>query len=86
MVNAIHCNYGQLMQYTKVTQETHKHSKQENKAVEDPRKRENIHARVADVGGTPERSGSSRKERTSNIRYFVAKVSIVAICVLFEGL
>ena len=32
----------------------------------------------------PERSGSSPKGRTSNIRYFVAKLSIVAIYALFE--
>ena len=31
----------------------------------------------------PERSGSSTKGRTSNIRYFVAKPSIVAIYALF---
>ena len=34
----------------------------------------------------PERSGSSTKGRTSNIRYFVAKPSIVAIYALFERL
>ena len=32
----------------------------------------------------PERSGSSPKGRTPNIRYFVAKLSIVAIYALFE--
>ena len=34
----------------------------------------------------PERSGSSTKGRTSNIRYFVAKPSIVAIYAFFERL
>ena len=33
-----------------------------------------------------ERSGSSTKGRTPNIRYFVAKLSIVAIYALFERL
>ena len=33
-----------------------------------------------------ERSGSFRKGRTPNIRYFVTKLSIVAIYVLFERL
>ena len=33
-----------------------------------------------------ERSGSSTKGRTPNIRYFVAKLSIVAIYELFERL
>ena len=33
-----------------------------------------------------ERSGTSTKGRTPNIRYFVAKLSIVAIYVLFERL
>ena len=44
--------------------------------------------RVAEVEGAalPERSGSSTKGRTSNIRYFVAKPSIVAIHALFEKL
>ena len=32
----------------------------------------------------PERSGSSPKGRTPNIRYFVAKLSIVAIYALYE--
>ena len=44
--------------------------------------------RVADVAraALTERSGSSTKGRTPNIRYFVAKLSIVAIYALFERL
>ena len=44
--------------------------------------------RVADVAraALTERSGSSAKGRTPNIRYFVAKLSIVAIYTLFERL
>ena len=44
--------------------------------------------RVADVAraALTERSGSSTKGRTPNIRYFVAKPSIVAIYALFERL
>ena len=48
-------------------------------------------ARVAKCWGNagtafPERSGSFTKGRTPNIRYFVAKLSIVAIYALFERL
>ena len=44
--------------------------------------------RVADVAraALTERSGSSTKGRTPNIRYFVAKLSNVAIYALFERL
>ena len=44
--------------------------------------------RVADVAraALTERSGSSTKGRTPNIRYVVAKLCIVAIYVLFERL
>ena len=44
--------------------------------------------RVADVAraALTERSGSSTKGRTPNIRYFVAKLSIVAMYALFERL
>ena len=44
--------------------------------------------RVADVAraALTERSGSSTKGRSPNIRYFVAKLSIVAIYALFERL
>ena len=44
--------------------------------------------RVADVAraALTERSGSSTKGRTPNIRYFVAKLSIVAIYTFFERL
>ena len=42
---------------------------------------------MADVerAALTERSGSSTKGRTPNIRYFVAKLTTVAIYVLFEG-
>ena len=45
-------------------------------------------SRVADVAraALTKRSGSSTKGRTPNIRYFVAKLSIVAMYTLFERL
>ena len=52
---------------------------------EEPSGSQNRVAHVARAALT-ERSGSSTKGRTPNIRYFVAKLSIVAIYALFERL